>query len=73
MFGWLRKKWKRADVIYFKSNDAAFAYASQFMQGPLLKDSILFGQVIQKVESDLGKLLKFSQDSGAFASLLSME
>ena len=58
MFGWLKGKPKPPDVLYFKSNDAAFEYASQYMQRPLLKDSTIFGQVVTRVPQQFGGGLK---------------
>lgn len=58
MFGWLKGKSKLPEVLYFKSNDAAFEYASEYMQRPLLKDATIFGQVLARVPPQLGGLLK---------------
>jgi hypothetical protein len=58
MFGWLKGKPKPPEVLYFKSNGAAFEYASQYMQRPLLKDATIFGQVLAKIPPQFGGLLK---------------
>ncbi|MGP9568055.1 hypothetical protein [Halomonas sp. AOP25-F1-15] len=56
MFGWLKPK--RPEALLFKSNDAAFEYASKYMLRPLLKDATIFGQVLAKVSPQFGGLLK---------------
>lgn len=58
MFGWLKEKPKPPEILHFKSNDAAFEYAAEYMQRPLLKDATIFGQVLVKVVPQFGGLLK---------------
>jgi hypothetical protein len=58
MFGWLKGKTKPPELLFFKSNDAAFEYASEYIQRPLLKDATIFGQILAKVPPQFGGLLK---------------
>lgn len=60
MFGWFKEKSKPKppEVLYFKSNEAAFEYASKYMLRPLLKDATIFGQVVAKVPQQFDGLLK---------------
>lgn len=51
MFNWLKKR-KPPSTLYFKSSDAAFDYATHFMQAPLEVGAVLIGQVIGKPLSD---------------------
>lgn len=62
MFGWLKKK-SLPEILYFKSNDAAFEYAARYMQRPLMEGAVIFGQVVRKVEAESSTgLLRSSQE-----------
>ena len=61
MLRWLKNKIKPPKNLIFKSNEAAFIYASKYMQRPLIQGSIIFGHVIGKI-APRSKLLKTTQE-----------
>lgn len=61
MFGWFKRKAKTPSALFFKSNDAAFEYAAAYMQRPLIKDAVIFGQIVAEAAPEFGSLLRHRQ------------